>query len=73
MKAGFPQLRHMPGHGHCQHNGMISETLGFTLPGTAAIPAVHADRLRASEATGEQAVKLANAGLTPEQLLPMNP
>ena len=47
----------------------ISETLGFTLPGTAAIPAVHADRLRASEATGEQAVKLANAGLTPEQLL----
>ena len=47
----------------------ISETLGFTLPGTAAIPSVHADRLRASEATGEQAVKLANGGLTPEQLL----
>ena len=29
----------------------IVETLGFMIPGTAAIPAVHADRLRASEAT----------------------
>jgi len=47
----------------------LSETLGFTIPGTAAIPAVHADRLRASEATGELAVELANKGLTPDQLL----
>ena len=47
----------------------ISETMGFTLPGTAAIPAVHADRLRASEATGIQAVKLADDGLTPDKLL----
>src|SRR5499426_547045 len=30
----------------------IAEALGMTLPGTAAIPAVHADRLRAAEATG---------------------
>ena len=41
----------------------------FALPGTAAIPAVHADRLRASEATGELAVELADKGLTPDQLL----
>jgi dihydroxy-acid dehydratase len=47
----------------------LSETLGFTIPGTAAIPAVHADRLRASEATGELAVELANKGLTPDKLL----
>jgi len=47
----------------------ISETLGFSLPGTAAIPAVHADRLRASEATGKQSVRLTNGGLTPDQLL----
>jgi dihydroxy-acid dehydratase len=47
----------------------LAETLGFTIPGTAAIPAVHADRLRASEATGELAVELANKGLTPDQLL----
>ena len=31
----------------------IAEALGMTLPGTAAIPAVHADRLRAAEATGD--------------------
>src|SRR5216684_2236743 len=31
----------------------LAEALGMTLPGTAAIPAVHADRLRAAEATGE--------------------
>ena len=47
----------------------LAETLGFTIPGTAAIPAVHADRLRASEATGELAVEIANKGLTPDQLL----
>ena len=30
----------------------LAEALGMMLPGTAAIPAVHADRLRAAEATG---------------------
>src|SRR5262249_50613054 len=34
----------------------IAEALGMTVPGTAAIPAVHADRLRAAEATGHAAV-----------------
>src|SRR5690606_28638367 len=29
----------------------IAEALGLALPGTAAIPAVHADRLRAAEAS----------------------
>jgi len=37
----------------------LAETLGFTLPGTAAIPAVHADRMRAAEASGALAVRLA--------------
>ena len=36
----------------------IAEALGMILPGTAAIPAVHADRLRAAEATGAAAVRL---------------
>jgi dihydroxy-acid dehydratase len=40
----------------------LAETLGMMLPGTAAIPAVHADRLRAAEASGAQAVALAKAG-----------
>ncbi|GIX10618.1 dihydroxy-acid dehydratase [Elioraea sp.] len=39
----------------------IAETLGFLLPGTAAIPAVHADRMRAAEASGALAVRLATA------------
>jgi dihydroxy-acid dehydratase len=43
----------------------IVEALGMTLPGTAAIPAVHADRLRAAEATGAAAVKLIGSKLTP--------
>jgi dihydroxy-acid dehydratase len=47
----------------------LAETLGMTLPGTAAIPAVHADRLRAAEATGEAAVALIRSGLTPDRIL----
>ncbi len=49
----------------------IAEALGMTLPGTAAIPAVHADRLRAAEATGARAVALARAGtqLTPSHIV----
>jgi dihydroxy-acid dehydratase len=47
----------------------LVEALGMALPGTAAIPAVHADRLRAAEATGEAAVALARSRLTPAQIL----
>jgi len=47
----------------------LAETLGMALPGTAAIPAVHADRLRAAEATGEIAVALAQTRLTPDRIL----
>jgi dihydroxy-acid dehydratase len=43
----------------------IAESLGLTLPGTAAIPAVHADRLRAAEATGREAVRLAVENVSP--------
>lgn len=39
----------------------IAEALGMTLPGTASIPAVHADRLRAAEASGARAMQLALA------------
>src|SRR6266567_9272820 len=37
----------------------VAEALGMILPGSAAIPAVHADRLRAAEATGRAAMRLA--------------
>jgi dihydroxy-acid dehydratase len=47
----------------------LAEALGMILPGTAAIPAVHADRLRAAEATGAAAVGMIGSQLTPERLI----
>jgi dihydroxy-acid dehydratase len=47
----------------------IAEALGMMLPGTAAIPAVHADRLRAAEATGAAAVRLIGSSLTPDRIV----
>ena len=47
----------------------IAEALGMALPGTAAIPAVHADRLRAAEASGKRAVALASDGLRPSRII----
>ena len=47
----------------------IAETLGLSLPGSAAAPAVHADRLRQGEATGMQAVRLAESGTLPTQIV----
>jgi dihydroxy-acid dehydratase len=47
----------------------IAEALGMALPGTAAIPAVHADRLRAAEASGKRAVELAASPIRPSQII----
>lgn len=47
----------------------IAEALGMSLPGTAAIPAVHADRLRAAEATGRAAVRLTHSAIAPRQVI----
>jgi dihydroxy-acid dehydratase len=47
----------------------ITEALGMCLPGTAAIPAVHADRLRAAEATGALAVRMIGSQLTPDKIV----
>jgi dihydroxy-acid dehydratase len=47
----------------------LAEALGMILPGTAAIPAVHADRLRAAEATGAAAVRLIGSSRTPERII----
>ncbi|HWD57952.1 MAG TPA: dihydroxy-acid dehydratase [Stellaceae bacterium] len=47
----------------------ISEALGMILPGSAAIPAVHADRLRAAEATGRAAMALARDKITPDRIV----
>ena len=47
----------------------LAETLGLALPGTAAIPAVHADRLRAAEESGRRAVELIGSDLTPRRIV----
>jgi dihydroxy-acid dehydratase len=47
----------------------IAEALGMALPGTAAIPAVHADRLRAAEASGRRAVELAASPIRPSEVI----
>src|SRR6267143_5117916 len=47
----------------------IAEALGMILPGSAAIPAVLADRLRAAEATGRAAMQLAGSKLTPDRIV----
>ena len=47
----------------------LAEALGMTLPGTAAIPAVHADRLRAAEASGRRAAEMARSPVRPSQVI----
>ncbi|MEA2906868.1 MAG: hypothetical protein QOI12_4255 [Alphaproteobacteria bacterium] len=47
----------------------LAEALGLILPGTAAIPAVHADRLRAAEATGAAVVNLIGSAVTPDKIV----
>src|SRR3954447_16976741 len=47
----------------------ITEALGMSLPGTAAIPAVHSDRLVAAEETGKAAVRLIESRITPRQVI----
>src|SRR5665213_4390922 len=48
---------------------ILCEVLGLMLPGTAAIPAVHADRLRPAEATGAAAMDLAVSARTIDSIV----
>src|SRR5215210_6317310 len=47
----------------------VTEALGLALPGSGSIPATHADRIRAAEASGRQAVELAKTELKPSTIL----
>ncbi|QYK43378.1 MAG: dihydroxy-acid dehydratase [Paracoccaceae bacterium] len=64
-----------PGPGTCMVMGtastmaLVAEAMGMMLPGGAAIPAVHADRMRHAEATGARAVAMAAEGLRPTQIM----
>jgi dihydroxy-acid dehydratase len=62
-------------NGHCMTMGTastmacVTEALGLTLPGAAAIPAVDSRRAQVAEAAGRQIVELVEAGLTPSDIL----
>jgi dihydroxy-acid dehydratase len=48
----------------------VAEGMGMTLPDTATIPAVHADRIRAAEATGVRAAEMIRAkGPRPSEII----
>src|SRR5688572_10429136 len=47
----------------------ITEALGMALPNTGAIPAVHADRLRAAEESGRRAAQLAQTPIRPSEIV----
>jgi dihydroxy-acid dehydratase len=47
----------------------IAEAMGIMLPGGATPPAVSADRMRIAEKTGQQAVAMIGAQLTPQKIL----
>jgi dihydroxy-acid dehydratase len=48
---------------------LLGEALGMTAQNSAAIPAVHADRLRAAEETGALAVRLVGSNRTPRTVM----
>ncbi|HEY1369004.1 MAG TPA: dihydroxy-acid dehydratase, partial [Gaiellaceae bacterium] len=62
-------------NGHCMTMGTastmacVTEALGLTLPGGAAIPAVDSRRAQLAEAAGRQIVALADQGLRPSDIL----
>ena len=64
-----------PGVGHCSEMGTAStmatltEVLGMSLPGSAAVPATDARRGALAEETGRRAVEIAREGLRPATIL----
>jgi dihydroxy-acid dehydratase len=67
--------RLVPSIGTCGVMGTAStiacmmEALGIALPGSATIPAVHADRVRMAEATGKRAAEMTKGGPKPSEIL----
>jgi dihydroxy-acid dehydratase len=64
-----------PSVGTCMVMGTAStmacliEALGLSLPGSATIPATHAERVRCAEATGRRAAVMAREGPRPSEIL----
>jgi dihydroxy-acid dehydratase len=64
-----------PGCGSCSFFGTantmccLAEALGMSLPGSATIPAVHADRLRAAQESGRQIMRMIQEGVTARKII----
>jgi dihydroxy-acid dehydratase len=64
-----------PSPGHCNTMGTAStmnslaEALGMSLPGSAAIPAVHRDRARNAYLTGRRIVEMVHADIKPSDIM----
>ncbi len=64
-----------PGCGSCSFFGTantmccLAEALGMSLPGSAAIPATHADRLRAAQESGRQLMRMVQEGITARRII----
>lgn len=64
-----------PTCGSCQFMGTansmccLAEALGMSLPGSALIPAMFNERLRSALESGEQIVRLVQAGITPRKII----
>ncbi|MDI9632846.1 MAG: dihydroxy-acid dehydratase [Methanolinea sp.] len=76
-EAGLHELEcaAMPGCGSCQGlytaNTMacMTEAMGMSLPGCAATPAVHAEKLRIARMSGERIVALVRGGILPREII----
>ncbi len=76
-EAGFIELvaSSAPSPGHCNTMGTAStmnslaEALGMSLPGSAAIPAVHRDRARVAFRTGRRIVEMVHEDLKPSDIM----
>ena len=76
-EAGFVDLvaSSAPSPGHCNTMGTAStmnslaESLGMSLPGSAAIPAPHRDRARVAYLTGKRIVEMVHEDLKPSDIL----
>lgn len=49
--------------------GCVAEALGICLPGTATIPATHADRLRAAQLAGQRIMDMVRRGVSARRII----
>jgi dihydroxy-acid dehydratase len=67
--AATPSPGHCPEMGTASTMAALTEALGMSLPGHAAIPAMNAERLAAAEGAGRRSVELALEDLRPSEVL----